>query len=51
MNFDYDFSEVCSKGPFNTITALVQIIRPGDKILSEPMMVNILTHICVSRPH
>ena len=24
--------------------------RPGDKPLSEPMMVNLLTHICVTRP-
>ena len=23
--------------------------RPGDKPLSEPMMVNLLTHICVTR--
>ena len=35
------------------IPALVQIMtwrRPGDKPLSEPMMVNLLTHICVTRP-
>ena len=41
------------KGPINNIPALVQIMawhRPGDKPLSEPMMVNLLTHICVSRP-
>ena len=33
---------------------LVQIMawrRPGDKPLSEPMMVCLLTHICVTRPH
>ena len=38
---------------FNNITALVQIMawrRLGDKPLSEPMMVNLLTHICVTRP-
>ena len=38
-----------SKGPFNNIPALVQIMawrRPGDKRLSEPMMVILLTHIC-----
>ena len=37
----------------NNIPALVQIIawrRPGDKPLSEPMMVSLLTHICVTRP-
>ena len=41
------------KGPINIIPALVQIMawrRPGDKPLSEPMMVNLLTHICVTRP-
>ena len=40
------------KGPMNNIPALVQIMawrRPGDKPLSEAMMVSILTHICVSR--
>ena len=37
----------------NIIPALVQIMawrRPGDKPLSEPMMVSLLTHICVNRP-
>ena len=37
----------------NNIPALVQIMawrRPGDKPLSEPMMGNSLTHICVTRP-
>ena len=41
------------KGPINNIPALVQIMawrRPGDKPLSEPMMVSSLTHICVTRP-
>ena len=41
------------KGPINNISALVQIIawrRPGDKPLSEPMMVSLTTHICVTRP-
>ena len=41
------------KSPIKTIPALVQIMawrRPGDKPLSEPMMVNLLTHICVTRP-
>ena len=38
---------------FNNIPALVQIMawrRPGDKPLSEPMMVRLPTHICVTRP-
>ena len=37
----------------NNIQALVQIMawrRPGDKPWSEPMMVSLLTHICVTRP-
>ena len=41
------------RGSINTIPALVQIMawrRPGDKPLSEPMMVNLPTHICVTRP-
>ena len=41
------------KGPMNNIPALVQIMawrRPGDRPLSEPMMVRLLTHICVTRP-
>ena len=41
------------KGRINNIPALVQIMawcRPGDKPLSEPMMVSLLTHICVTRP-
>ena len=41
------------KGQINNIPALVQIMawrRPGDKPLSEPMMVSLLTHICVTRP-
>ena len=40
------------KGPINNIPALVQIMawrRPGDKPLSERMMVNLATHICVTR--
>ena len=41
------------KGPINNIPALVQIVawrRPGDKPLSESMMVRLLTQICVTRP-
>ena len=41
------------KGPINTISALVKLMawrRPGDKPLSEPMIVSLLTHICVTRP-
>ena len=41
------------KDLINNIVSLVQIMawrRPGDKPLSEPMMVSLLTHICVTRP-
>ena len=41
------------KGRINNIPALVPIMawrRPGDKPLSEPMMVSLLTHTCVTRP-
>ena len=41
------------KGPINNIPALFQIMawhRSGDKPLSEPMMVSLPTHICVTRP-
>ena len=41
------------KGLINHIPALVQIMawrRPGDKPLSEPMMISLPTHICVTRP-
>ena len=41
------------KVPINNIQALDLIMawrRTGDKPLSEPMMISLLTHICVSRP-
>ena len=41
------------KGLINNIPALDLIMawcRPGDKPLSEPMLVRSLTHICVTRP-
>ena len=41
------------KGPIDNIPALVWIMawrRPGDKSLSEPMMVKLQTHIWVTRP-
>ena len=40
-------------GPINNIPAMVQIMawrRIGDKPLSEPMMLSLLTHIRVTRP-
>ena len=58
--FDEHFSiaikrslEFVLKGPSSTIPALVQIMvwrRPGDKSLSEQMMVHLPTHICGTRP-
>ena len=45
--------KVVSKVWINNIPALIQILawcQPGDKPLSEPMMVSSLTHICVIRP-
>ena len=45
--------KLVNKGPIKNIPALVQIMawrRPGDKPLSEPMMVRLPTHICVTRP-
>ena len=44
---------VALKGQINNIPALVQIMawrRTGDKPLSEPMLIMLLTHICVTRP-
>ena len=41
------------RSPIDTIPALFQIMawrRPGDKPLSEAMMVSLLTYICVARP-
>ena len=41
------------KSPIDNTPALFQIMawrRPGDKPLSEPMMITLLTHICVTRP-
>ena len=41
------------KGPINNNPALVQIMawcRSGDKPLSEPIMVSLMTHFCVTRP-
>ena len=41
------------KVPIDNNPALIQIMawrRSGDTLLSEPMMVSLLTHICVTRP-
>ena len=42
-----------TKYPMNNIPELVQIMawhQPGDMPLSEPMMISLLTHICVTQP-
>ena len=44
--------KLVSKGPINYIPALVQIMswrRPGDKPLSEPVIVRLLTHTSITR--
>ena len=41
------------RGPINNIPALVQIMAwrwPGDKPLSEPTIIKLLTHICIPQP-
>ena len=41
------------KSPINNILSLIQIMawrHPGDKAFSEPMVIRLLTHICVTRP-
>ena len=42
------------KGPIYNIPALVQIMAtrrlPGDKPLSEPLMIILLTHVCITPP-
>ena len=54
VRISIDFSlKFVPKGPINNIPALVQIMawrRPDDKPLSEPVVVSLLTHICVTRP-
>ena len=41
------------RDPLNNIPSLIQIMawpRPGEKTLSEPMMIKLPTQICVTRP-
>ena len=42
-----------TKGPINIIPTLVQMMarhRPGNKPLSEPVMVGLPMHVCITRP-
>ena len=52
--FDYYFTEVGSQDSIYTNSpALVQTMtwrRPGDKLLSESMMIILMTHTFVTRP-
>ena len=53
MNFILNFTDFCSQVWINNIPALVQIMAwhlPGDKPLSEPVMVILLMPICVTWP-
>ena len=53
LEFRLGFHWFVPKGPINNNLALVQITAwhlPGGKQLSEPMMVCLLKHICVTRP-
>ena len=46
--------KIVPKFRINNIPGLVQIMdqrRPGDKPLSEPLMISSPTHICIPRPH
>ena len=52
-SFPDDIFKCIFLNEINNIQALVQIMawrRQGDKPLSEPMMVTLPTHICVTRP-
>ena len=51
--FRLGFHKFVPKVRISNIPAFVQIMAwrlPGDKPLSEPMMISLLTHICVTRP-
>ena len=58
LNENVEFSieislKIVPEGPIDNIPALVQRMawrQLGDKPLSEPMMVSLLMHICVTRP-
>ena len=53
ISIKISLKSVC-KGPVNNIPVCIQIMawhHPGDKPLSEPVMVSLLTHICITQPH
>ena len=52
MSFDENSLKFVTMGPTNNIPALVEIMdwrRPGANAFSQPMMVTLLMHICVTR--
>ena len=53
LNCGQNFTSFVAGGPINNIPSLVQIMarcREGDKPLSEPILVSLLTHIFITRP-
>ena len=53
LEFLFEFHCSLFLSPINNIPALVQIMawcRPGDRPLSEPMMVSLLMHTCITQP-
>ena len=53
-HLNYNFTEIRSPGGrINNTPALVQIMawcRPGAKPFSEPVIISLLTHICITQP-
>ena len=47
MNFVKKFTEMCSNSQYSSIAS--DWDWPGDKPLSEPIMISLLTHVCVPR--
>ena len=53
LKFHWSLFPTNPKAPIYNIPAFVQIMarcRPGDKSLSEPMLVSLPTYLCVTRP-
>ena len=50
MTFALKFVPKCSVDNIPVLLQTMAWRRPGDKPLSEPIMVSLLTHICVTRP-
>ena len=53
MHFDEDFIVICSERSNEQKPVLVQKMgcrRPGYEPLSEPVLVSLFTHICITWP-